>query len=105
MSDNDEVSIIAHLLKVEKEASKIIACANIKADKEISDAKIAADAEFKKKYAERAEILEKNFEEKKSEISDEHDKILQVYKASVASIPQNKEAFASVIEKELFGQD
>ena len=48
MSDNDEVSIIAHLLKVEKEASKIIACANIKADKEISDAKIAADAEFKK---------------------------------------------------------
>lgn len=105
MADNDEVSIIAHLLEVEKEASKIISGANIKADKEISDAKIAADAEFKKNYAERAGILEKNFEEKKAAISDEHDKILQDYKASVAGMPQNKEAFASVIEKELFGQD
>ena len=105
MSDNDEVSIIAHLLEVEKEASKIIACANIKADKEISDAKIDADAEFKKLYSEKAALLEKEFEAKKAEVTASHDKILHSYKASVAGMSQNKEAFASVIEKELFGQD
>ncbi|MCQ2584591.1 MAG: hypothetical protein MJ185_03285 [Treponema sp.] len=105
MADNDEVSIIAHLLEVEKEASKIISGANIKADKEISDAKISADAEFKKNYAERAEVLEKDFQTKKAVISSEHDKILQDYKTSVAGMTQNKEAFASVIEKELFGQE
>lgn len=104
MADNDEVSIIAHLLEVEKQASQIISAANIKGDKEISDAKMAAEVEFKKNYSERAELLEKNFETKKVEITAEHDKILAEYKASVEEKTQNKEAFCSVIEKELFGQ-
>lgn len=105
MADNDEVSIIAHLLEVEKQASQIISVANVKGDKEISDAKIAADAEFKKLYSEKAELLEKEFEAKKTEVTASHEKILQDYKDSVAGMPQNKEAFASLIEKELFGQD
>jgi len=105
MADNDEVSIITHLLEIEKQASQIISAASIKGDKEISDAKINADSEFKRLYSEKAVALEKAFADKKSEINSEHDKILQEYKTSVAEKPQDKKSFAMFVEKELFGQE
>ncbi len=101
-NDNEEVSIIAHLLEVEKEASQIIAAANIKGDKKIAEAKMAADSEFKSLYAEKSEELQKDFENKKQAVFSSHEKIISEYKASVESKNQNKEAFNNLLEKTLF---
>lgn len=100
--EKDEVSIIAHLLEIEKQASQIISAANIKGDKKISDAKIAAEAEFKKQYALKAEEIQKNFEGEKNKIQSEHDSIINEYKASVESKNQNKEAFGELLNQLLF---
>jgi len=102
MADNDEVNIISHLLEVEKQASQVIAVANVKSDKNISQAKIAADAEFKKLYTEKSEQLQKDYENKKAEITEKHNKVLSDYKTSVESMPQNKENFSALLDKVLF---
>lgn len=99
---NDEVSIIAHLLEIEKQASQIIAAANFKGDKKISEAKITSENEFKSLYAEKAKALQADYENQKSRILEAHNKIIDEYKQSVESRTQNKESFNSLLTSLLF---
>lgn len=99
---NEEVSIIAHLIEIEKQASQIIAAANIKGDKKISEAKIAAENEFKNLYAEKAKKLLADFENEKLQILEAHNKIIDEYKHSVESRNQNKEDFNKLLASLLF---
>lgn len=101
-SVNEEVSIITHLLEVEKQASQIITVAGIKGDKMISDAKIAADSQFKKLYQEKSEKLQNDFDQKKSQIELEYNKVMDEYKESVYKQKQDKEKFNSVMNSLLF---
>lgn len=100
--NDDEVSVIAHLLEIEKQASQILSAANITGDKNIAEAKIAADLEFKKKYSEKASGLQNEYEEKRKVIQSEHDGIIGQYKASVESKPQNTKAFSELMDKLLW---
>ncbi len=102
MAENSEVSIITHLLEVEKQASQIIAAANIKSERKISEAKVAADNEFKSMYSGKAEELNNDFNRQKNEITAQHDSILSEYKDQVEKRPQNKEAFFACLDKVLF---
>lgn len=102
MAGNEEVSIIAHLLEVEKQASQVISVANVKADKKISEAKIAADAEFKKLFTEKSDKIQNDFNENKTKIVDEHNKVMEEYKSSVENKAQNKENFNAFLDKVLF---
>lgn len=100
---NEEVSIITHLIEIEKQASQIITVANVKGDKMISEAKMATDAQFKKLYQEKSEMLQKDFEEKKAQIDLQYSKEMEEYKESVYKQNQDKEKFNSVMDNLLFG--
>lgn len=102
MAENEEVSVITHLLEIEKKASSVINAAAIESDKRISNAKIAAEAEFKKQYALEAEKVSGEFDAKKDEVIKAHDQVMASYKQSVEQKNQDKESFRAFLDKVLF---
>lgn len=104
MAENEEVNIITHLLEVEKEAYSLIAAANIKSEKIISEAKAKADVQFKSAYQEKAAEIEKAFSEKKEQISKDHDKIIDEYKNQVQEKTQDFSSLNKFLDKVIFEQ-
>ena len=102
MAENDEVSIIAHLLEIEKQASSVINAASVECDRNISNAKISAEAEFKKQYAVEADKVQNEFNLKKEAVKKNHDDVMNAYRNSVEQKEQHKEQFSELLEKVLF---
>ena len=102
MADNEEVSVITHLLEIEKQASSVINAAAVECDRKISNAKINAEQEFKKQYAVEAEKLQNDFDVKKNEILHNHEAVMNSYKKSVEQKNQDKEKFQDFLNKVLF---
>lgn len=99
---SEEQNVIGHLLDVEKDAEMLVFEAQSEASKRITAARVEADAEYKKKYADLAQKLESDYQGKISELTSEHDKILERYKSDVQNAEKDVNSFNSFLESILF---
>lgn len=101
----EEIEAITLLLNVEKEASLLVDEALQQAEKRISDAKTTANAEFQKKYNQLVEKMEAEYNQKVTEVQENHVKLIDEYKSSLETRNQNKEVFNSFVESVFFPSD
>ncbi|MCR4735228.1 MAG: hypothetical protein K5829_09525 [Treponema sp.] len=103
MADNsEEISVINHLLKVEKEAYVLIDDAMKDAEAKVSSARVACDAEFREKYSKALELMEQDYNKNLETLTTSHDSILNEYKAKITGQTLNKTAFNELLDKLLF---
>lgn len=100
--ENEEVSIITHLLEIEKTASAVITAATVDSEKKVTQAKIASDEEVKKIFTAEAEKLQSQFDSKLSDLQRNHKKDMEDYKQAVSEMSKNKSSFEENLGKILF---
>ncbi|MCQ2580249.1 MAG: hypothetical protein MJ159_06095 [Treponemataceae bacterium] len=95
-------NVIEHLFEIEREATGLLADAQIEYDKRLEESRAAADKTFKESYEkiinENESLQEKLFQEYK----ENHAKEFDAFCDEVKSWPQNKSAFNELLEKLLF---
>lgn len=106
MADNsEEISVINHLLKVEKEAYALIDEALKDSEIKIASARAASDSEYREKYGECVRKLENEYKNNLASISEGHHKLLEEYKSQLVNQPQNYQAFEKFLDKILFASE
>ncbi len=99
---NEELKMINHLLEVEKDANSLISEAMETSEKKISEARAKYNAEYKEKTDKIIEELKNNYDSSIKKITDEHNLIIDEFKAYLEAKPQNYDNFAKYLDKKLF---
>jgi vacuolar-type H+-ATPase subunit H len=97
-----EVEVIGHLLDVERQASGVLLDARAEADKRILQARSKADALFNARYEVLVKDYEKDFAQKKSEITARYEQDRAAIIERGKSAGQDLPAFNALVEKLLF---
>ena len=106
MADNsEEISVINHLLKVEKEAYSLIDDAMKEAEKQVSSARAASESEFREKYAQVVTVLEADYKKNLDSLTESHNSLFGEYKTNLTNLSQNKDAFNGLLDKLLFASE
>ncbi len=98
----EEISVITHLLDVEREASAMVLDAQKRADEKIAAARAQAEVEFKNKYSSVISEIEKNEQVAKDEIEKKHNSDILEYQQSLDSCEKDYNSFNALMDKVLF---
>ena len=93
----EEINVINHLLAVEKESAALIDNAVKEADNRTTEARNKANFQFKQKYDEIAEALQKEFEQNVENKKSEHSKQMTQFESQLEARSRNYEAFNKVL--------
>jgi len=96
MEDNE---ILQHLISLEKEASSLVYDAQAEADRKISEGENENRLRFEERYAEEAELLEKNYREIILSLKNKYKLELEQYGESLKNQPVNFQAFSELAER------
>ena len=99
---DDEIDITRHLLEVEQEAEAVVSAAEREAEAVIASARAEAEAEFKTHYVHFVKSLESKEEEERKVCLAGHERQLEEYRESLASIRKDPASFGSLLEKLLY---
>ena len=99
----EEINVINHLLAVEKESAALIDNAVKEADSRTTDARNKANSQFKQKYDEIAELLQKEFEQTIENKKSEHLQQMNQFEQELENRPRNYKAFNEALDKILGG--
>lgn len=99
---NNEISVISHLIQVEKAASSLIDDAVKEAEMRLSQARSESNQQFKDKYDKVVATLEEEYNHNIQKLQSEHDEKVQSFKDSLSSQNQDKQAFQSLLNELLF---
>ena len=103
--NNEEISVINHLLKVEKKAYGLIDEAMKDSEAKISLVRSECDNEFKEKLSVCEKQIKEEYEKKLSALNSSHDSQFNEYKTNLTNQPQNKSAFNGLLDKLLFASE
>lgn len=99
---NQEISVINHLLKVEKEAYGLIDDAMKEAENRLSSARVYANNEYKSQYESCIHLIEEKYQSELNQINSNHEAVVNQYKLDLTGRSQNKKAFNELLDKLLF---
>ncbi len=94
-----DIDIIQHLIEVEKEAAQMVKDAHLEADKQLLLARENADKEFKSRYQQIVQDLEKEEKDKKEKIALDRNSALEQYRKSLEEGEKDLKAFNSLLDK------
>lgn len=103
--NNEEISVINHLLKVEKEAYTLIDEAVKDSEAKVSSVRSECEEEFKNQFSLCEQKIKAEYEEKLSALSTEHDTLFNEYKNNLTNQPQNKQSFNELLDNLLFASE
>jgi vacuolar-type H+-ATPase subunit H len=94
----DEQDVLRHLLEVEAAASALVNDAQAEADQRITEGEKRNRRVYDEQYSQETARLETRYGEKVTRAKEEYKKQLDVYRAGLATLPVNTEAFKRVVE-------
>jgi len=100
--EKSEINVINHLIKIEKDAYTLIDDAMQESESRLSSVRTTANAEYKARYDECVQQLDKEYHEKLDTLQADHDKVISEYKSNLTNLKQNKEAFNELLDSLLF---
>ena len=95
--DNNEV--LAHLLKIESEAAKLVDNAQAEADRRVAEAEKEKRAAYDVRYRIESERLENEFQKSKEVAQQRYLDEMEAYKQKISSTGVNKDRFSVLLDK------
>ncbi|MCQ2575721.1 MAG: hypothetical protein MJ162_03185 [Treponema sp.] len=99
---SEEINVINHLIKIEKDAYTLIDEAVQDSEARLSSARTLANSEYKAQYDACVQGLDKEYHEKLEKMQADHDFLISEYKSNLTNHKQNKEAFNELLDSLLF---
>jgi vacuolar-type H+-ATPase subunit H len=97
----DDHEILKHLLDIEKKASALIDDAQAEADRRTVEGEKQNRLRYDEIYAREAAFLENGYAKNLGDVKEHYRQQLEVYRASLKTMPADREAFSSLAEKYL----
>lgn len=98
----NEVSVIAHLLEVEKQSSALVDEAQVEGNKRILRCKSQAEEKFYTTYHDMDHQMEVEYNKNLDSLNKEHREQIDAYKQQILAMPKDAQAFNSFMNKTLF---
>lgn len=99
---SEEMDVIQHLLEIERQASEILVHAQEDADKKIAETRAQTEVEFKEKFSAFLKDLDKQDENARQVVKNQHEKDFLAFKDSLTSTKKDFDSFNSLFEKLIY---